>query len=87
MVPVHPGCRREYIRRLPWLLRGTGTINRPTVLLWYLGFNLLFAGWWAVALPEHRTGVVFAWGVANLFLLAQRFLSWWSYERHLPPGP
>lgn len=84
LAAVHPGCRGAYTAALPWFLRGTGTVNRPAALVWLLGFNLLFGGWFAVAQPADRTPVLAVWVVANLWLAAQRGVAWWCYERHLP---
>ena len=84
---VHEGCRRAYMSSLPGFLRGAGAVNRPTAILWVLGFNMLFGGWWLIARPGDRTGIGCAWGLMNAFLLVQRFLAWWCYERHVPLRP
>lgn len=86
LAPLHPGCRGEFAARRHWLLRGTAAINRPSAWLWVIGFNLLFGVWFLLALPDDRAGVTFAWLVANVFMVIQRFLAWWCYERHVPPA-
>lgn len=81
---VHPQCRAAFAARLPRWLRGMGAVNRPTVLLWLLALNLLFAAWWALAPAPDRRGVVLVWLLSDLFLLMHRALAWWCFERHLP---
>ena len=86
MAPLHPNCRRAFEASRHWLLRGNAAINRPSAWLWVLGFNLVFGSWYALARPEDQAGIMCAWAVSNLFMLIQRFLAWWCYERHVPPA-